>query len=130
MPISHEYRSDDGILYSRAKGVISAEEGLESHRRVAGFLERHSDLKLVADMREGEVAASPTGVLELMEAFFAIVGPRVPVAFVVREEPSDPNPMLAQTQAYIEGARMRSFSREGDAVAWLKAGAPQAWPAP
>ncbi|MHA6289013.1 hypothetical protein [Maricaulis sp. CAU 1757] len=125
MPITHDFNAEDSILISRAFGMITPHDGLESHRRIAEYAREVPHLKLVADMRKADVAADAATVVELMKAFYDIVGRAIPVAFIVRDQPEDPNPVLAETQAYIEGARLRSFCDEASAVAWLKAGAPR-----
>ncbi|WP_323762199.1 hypothetical protein [Maricaulis sp.] len=125
MPITHRFDTTTGILFSKASGDITPEDGLQSHREIADYRSRHASLKLVADMRDAAVIASPDEVLAIMQAFFHIVGPDIPVALIVPDDAADPNPLLAQTQAFIEGGRMRVFHRENAATSWLLDGAPR-----
>lgn len=83
------------------------------------MLSENRTLKLLADMREADVAGSPAEVIGIIEAFYRIVGPSVPVAFITRADPEDPNPMLAEIQAYIDGGRLRVFKDEAAAREWL-----------
>jgi hypothetical protein len=119
MPIHYRYDSDRNILFSTAEGSLTPADSLESHRQVADYARQHPGLRLCVDMRQARFVASPTEVLETIQAFYRTVGARMPVAFVLSDGANDANPMLVETQAYNEGGRLRLFREADDATAWL-----------
>jgi hypothetical protein len=119
MPIRYKYLGDKNILISSAHGEISASDNAASNARVLEELERRPGLKLLVDLREAGFEPSPVVFLGMMEAFFELVGDRLPVAVVHTEVPNETFAMLAETQAFIAGAPMRIYDDRQDAINWL-----------
>jgi len=119
MPISFAYDPATHIVTSVAVGGVTPADSEISHREVLRLRDKHPGMGLLVDMREAEVATDAVGVLAIMDAFFDLVGATVPVAFLNRDEADNPNPMLAETRAFIAGASMRSFTDADEALAWL-----------
>lgn len=120
MSIDYHVLADRNILVATASGPITPAENDRSNHRVKAELERKPGLKLMVDMRAAEVAATPVAMIAMMDAFFSLVGHQMPVAIITTRLPGDPNAMLAETKAFIAGARMRIFEVEDEAYAWLE----------
>lgn len=119
MPIHYAYDADTRILTATADGDITPEENAESNARVRREMDRHPGLKLLVDMRGARIAASPTAMIQMMEAFYALVGDALPVAIVNSADPDRTHAMLAETNAYIAGAQMRLYDNLQQATDWL-----------
>ncbi len=120
MSIDYQILADRKILVATASGPITPADNDRSNHRVKAELERHPGLKLMVDMRAAEVAATPVAMIGMMDAFFGLVGHQMPVAIITARLPDNSNTMLAETKAFIAGARMRIFEVEDEAYAWLE----------
>jgi len=119
MTISYRFLAERNILVATAAGPVSQADNERSNLRVKTELDRHPGLKLLVDMRTAQVAASPVAVIAMMDAFFALIGHRMPIAVITAGLPDDPNAMIAETKAFIANAKVQIFDSEDVATAWL-----------
>lgn len=119
MGISYHFIAGRNILVATATGTITPADNGCSNARVRAELDRHPGLRLMVDMREADVAATPVAIIAMMDAYFDLVGNRVPVALITAGRVDDPNTMLAETKAFIADAPLRVFESPGTAMAWL-----------
>lgn len=120
MTISYRFLAERNILVATATGPVSPTDNERSNLHVKTELDRHPGLKLLVDMRTAQIAASPVAVIAMMDAFFALIGHRMPIAVITAGLPDDPNTMIAETKAFIANARMQVFDSADAATAWLE----------
>tara|TARA_R110002073_G_scaffold61392_6_gene154381 strand:+ start:954 stop:1322 length:369 start_codon:yes stop_codon:yes gene_type:complete len=120
MTISYRFLAERNILVATAAGPVSQADNERSNLHVKTELDRHPGLKLLVDMRTAQVAASPVAVIAMMDAFFSLIGHRMPIAVITAGLPDDPNTMIAETKAFIANARMQVFDSADAATAWLE----------
>lgn len=119
MPVRYKYLRDDKIFLAIASGALTVEDNMESNARVKAEFDKRPGMKLVVDLREATIDATPVLFIGMMEAFFDLVGSRLPVAVVNTEIPDGTSAMLAETKAFIAGAQMRFFDSRDMAIRWL-----------
>jgi hypothetical protein len=120
MTIRYKYLRAENILVSSAIGEVTPEDNQKSNARVLAELERRPGLKLLVDLREANMSPDPLIFLGMLDAFFELVGDRLPIAVVHTEIPNETQAMLAETKAFIAGAPMRIYHQRADALAWLE----------
>tara|TARA_R110002072_G_scaffold1303_6_gene10623 strand:- start:3932 stop:4300 length:369 start_codon:yes stop_codon:yes gene_type:complete len=120
MTISYRFLAERNMLVATAAGPVSPADNERSNHYVKTELDRHPGLKLLVDMRAAQVAATPVAMIAMVDAFFALVGHRVPTAIVTAGLPDDPNAMIVETKAFIANARIKIFDSVDDATAWLE----------